>query len=130
MVRKKTGPANAGLSTGTPAPVGSVTLERAIRLYRLVTHLGAGPRTRTALTRRLKLGVRGFYRDLEVLRAIRVSVALIKGKYHLLEDLAAALEKLPFPDPGLSLGEARLLAPGRTRAHKKIREQLHKIDGA
>jgi hypothetical protein len=46
----------------------------------------------------------------------------------LAEDSAQAIERLPFPDPGLTLGEARQLARGRSDAHKKIRKQLHQIE--
>jgi hypothetical protein len=108
--------------------VATVTLERAARLYRLLIMLGRGPQTRAALIRRLRLGIRGYYRDLEILRAIGLIVDLVSGKYHLREDLAPALERLPFPDPSLNLGEARQLAKGRSRAHKKIRDQLEKIE--
>jgi hypothetical protein len=109
------------------APV-SVTPERAGRLFRLLTLLGAGPQTRATLTRRLRLGVRGFYRDLEVLREVSIQIALTNGKYSLLEPAAQAIHRLPFPDPGLTLGEARQLARGRLGAHKKIRQQLDKIE--
>lgn len=106
----------------------SVSAERAGRLFRLLTLLGAAPQTRTTLTRRLRLGVRGFYRDLEVLRGAGIAVTLNNGKYVLVEAVGTAIERLPFPDPGLTLGEARLLARGRSNAHTKIREQLVKIE--
>ena len=108
--------------------ISTVSSDRAGRLFRLLTLLGAGPQTRAGLTRRLRLGIRGFYRDLEVIRAVGIDVALSGGKYILLEDASTAIERLPFPDPGLTLGEARLLARGKTTAHKKIREQLTKIE--
>jgi predicted DNA-binding transcriptional regulator YafY len=117
MAKKRSAPARA-----------SVTPERAGRLFRLLTLLGAGPQTRMTLTRRLRLGVRGFYRDLEVLRTVGIPVVLLNGKYALAEDAAQAIERLPFPDPGLTLGEARQLARGRSDAHKKIRKQLHQIE--
>jgi hypothetical protein len=106
----------------------SVTPDRAGRLFRLLTLLGTGPQTRTNLTRRLRLGVRGFYRDLEVLRQVGIRVALVNSKYVLTEDAASAIDRLPFPDPGLTLGEARQLARGKLSAHRKIREQLVKIE--
>ncbi len=106
----------------------TVTMERAARLYRLLTLLGNGPQTRAGLTRRLHLRIRGFYRDLEVLRAVNILVELSGGKYRLVEEPAQAIERLPFPDPGLNLGEARQLARGRSRAHKKIKYQLDKIE--
>src|SRR5688572_14701054 len=104
-----------------------VSSERAARLYRLLSFLGAGPQTRSSLTRRLRLGIRGFYRDLEVLRAVGIQVELANGRYHLVEEVTQAIERLPFPDPGLTLGEARELSRGRSKAHKKIREQLERI---
>ena len=111
------------------APVrSSVTPERAGRLYRLLTLLGAAPQARTTLTRRLRLGLRGFYRDLEVLREVGILIELRAGKYALVEEVALAIERLPFPDPVLSLGEARMLAKGRSEAHKKIRRQIEKIE--
>jgi hypothetical protein len=89
--------------------------------------LGKSAQTRSALIRRLGLGVRGFYRDLEVLRAVNIAVELVNGHYMLLENLSQAVERLPFPDPGLTLGEARLLAKGRSGAHRKLKEQLRSI---
>ena len=106
----------------------SVTPERAGRLFRLLTLLRAGPQTRKALTRKLRLGVRGFYRDLEVLREVGIQVELENGRYLLREDPDLVIERLPFPDPMLTLGEARQLARGRSLAHKKIRQQLEKIE--
>jgi len=120
MVKKK---------TKSKRSIAKVTLERAARLYRLLKMLGKGPQTRSTLVRRLRLGIRGFYRDLEILRLVDITVELEGGKYYLREDLAIALERLPFPDPNLNLGEARQLAKGRAAAHKKIRSQLEKIEG-
>ena len=117
MAKKRSDPAHVG-----------VTPERAGRLFRLLTLLGGGPQSRKTLTRRLRLGVRGFYRDLEVLREVGIPVILLNGKYALAEDAGRAIERLPFPDPGLTLGEARQLARGRNDAHKKIRKQLDKIE--
>lgn len=126
MERKNGNP--GGLPRPKSTGAGGVTLERAIRLYRLISYLANGPQTRAALTRRLKLGVRGFYRDLEVLRALGISVSLLGRKYQVQEEPRAALEKLPFPDPGLTLGEARGLAKGRTRAHRKVRDLLKQVE--
>jgi len=108
-------------------PATAVTADRASRLYRLLHLLGQGAQTRAALTRKLRLGIRGFYRDLEVLRTVGIAVDLVNSRYVLLEDLAEAIERLPFPDPGLTLGEARLLAKGRSRAHRKLKDQLEAI---
>jgi predicted DNA-binding transcriptional regulator YafY len=106
---------------------GSVTANRAARLYRLLTLLAKGAQTRSVLIRRLKLGVRDFYRDLVVLQKAGINVELLDGRYSLGEPAAAALERLPFPDPGLTLGEAQQLAKGRSRAHRKLKSQIDQI---
>src|SRR5437660_7412937 len=93
--------------------VNAVTAERAQRLHRLLRLLGQGPQARAVLLRKLRLGIRGFYRDLETLRVVGTEVKLAEGKYRLVDTLEAAVDRLPFPDPSLTLGEARVLAKGR-----------------
>src|SRR5438445_3186817 len=102
----------------TPA-ARSVTANRAARLFRLLTLLSRGPQARSVLTRRLKVGVRDFYRDLVILQKVGIGVELIDGRYSLGEPALHAIERLPFPDPGLTPGEARSLSKGRTAAHRK-----------
>jgi predicted DNA-binding transcriptional regulator YafY len=106
----------------------SVTIDRAQRLFRMLNLLGKGPQTRLVLTRKLRLAVRGFYRDLEVLRDVGIKVKLHDSRYHLQDDLAGALDRLPFPDPNLTLGEARQLGRGRLAVHRKIKALLEKIE--
>ena len=98
----------------------TVTAERAGRLYRLLKMLGVSPQSRGALTRRLRLDVRGFYRDLELPRTAGLPVTLNQGRYGLTEPEDSALARLPFPDPRLTLGEALRLARGRTLAHRRL----------
>jgi hypothetical protein len=93
-------------------------------LCKLLRLLGTGPQTRAALTRRLRLDVRGFYRDLVVLRRAGIAVVLEAGRYRLDESADRAIARVPFPDPHLTLGEARQLARGRTAAHRKLQEQV------
>jgi biotin operon repressor len=114
--------------TAEPIEVSSVTADRAARLYRLVRLLTDAPQSRAALLRRLNLNIRGFYRDLEALRTAGVTILLVKGRYTLDHDPHEAIELLPFPDPGLTMGEARQLAKGRTRGHKKIQVHLKNIE--
>jgi predicted DNA-binding transcriptional regulator YafY len=101
-----------------------VTPDRFTRLYRLVQILAAGPQPRTALARRLGLDVRGFYRDLELLRAAGVPITLAKGRYCLEGKADDALARLPFPDPHLTLGDALLLARGRSAVHQKLKAHI------
>jgi hypothetical protein len=102
----------------------SITPERAARLYRLVQLVSSGPRTRTTLTGRLRLDVRAFYRDLDLLRSHGITLLLHAGRYALEGQLDDALARLPFPDPCLTLGEIQRLAKGRTAAHHKLRARV------
>jgi predicted DNA-binding transcriptional regulator YafY len=77
--------------------------------------------------RRLHLDVRGFYRDLELLRDSGITINLEARRYRLLDKTANAITRLPFPDPHPTLGEALQLARGRTRAHRKLKKQVAEI---
>lgn len=105
----------------------SVSLERAARLYRLVELLGDGPRTRAQILSKLKIDIRTFYRDLELLRDCRIAVELENRKYVLVPSAKDALLVLPFPDPCLTLGDAQQLAKGRSKIHQKLRDVLKQI---
>ncbi|MBX9627782.1 MAG: hypothetical protein K2X82_28550 [Gemmataceae bacterium] len=108
-----------------PAPA-ALTAPRAARLYKLLTLLGAGPQTRRHLLTRLRIDIRGFYRDLEALRGFGIEVlARPDAKYLLEGGLDAALARLPFPDPGLNVRDALLLANGPTAAHRKLRQRVN-----
>src|SRR5436190_1640700 len=116
MAKKRVPPAPPPSATEARA---SVTPDRFARLYLLLTVLAKSPQPRAALAKRLKLDVRGFYRDLEVLRLAGVSIELSKGKYYLRDTITAARERLPFPDPLLTVGEVTQLARGSGAAHKR-----------
>jgi len=107
----------------------AVTLDRAARLYRLMQILNEGPQTRQGLMKRLRLDVRGFYRDLELLRSAGIGLPLSEGRYQLEKSMADLLRLLPFPDPGLTLGEAFELSKGRSPAHAKLRKQIARVVG-
>lgn len=115
MARKRAAPAPRAL---TPA--------RAARLYRLLTLLGAGPQPRPILLRKLKLDVRGFYRDLEALRRYGIGISPDEHtRYVLAGEVNDALALLPFPDPGLSVRDALQLATGTTPAHRRLRQRVN-----
>ena len=109
------------------ASVVSLTSLRAARLFRLLTLLGSGPQTRSFLLRRLKLDIRGFYRDLETLKALGIEWTTTDDdpKYALIGELDEALAKLPFPDPGLNFRDAQQLSNGSTAAHRKLKQRLN-----
>jgi predicted DNA-binding transcriptional regulator YafY len=118
MAKKRKSPAK---------PAATVTAERFVRLYRMVKLLAAGAQTRENLTRRLRLDVRGFYRDLDLLRSSGVSVALSSGRYTLEQDAEHALALLPFPDPRLTLGAAKTLSKGRSPVHRALAETIASV---
>src|SRR4051794_18312253 len=97
----------------------AVSPDRFARLCRLLRALAGGPHSRAQLARRLRLDVRGFYRDLELVRSAGISVSVSGGRYALGVGLEEALDRLPFPDPRLTLGEALALARGRTQAPRR-----------
>ena len=112
------------------APSVTLTTPRAARLYRLLTLLGDGPQTRQQLLRRLRIDVRGFYRDLESLRGLGIDVELGDDtRYCLLGPLDDALAKLPFPDPGLNFRDVQQLARGETAAHRKLKKRINSFLG-
>jgi predicted DNA-binding transcriptional regulator YafY len=107
-----------------------VTAQRAARLYRLLSLTADKAQTRTALLRKLRVDLRGFYRDLELLRSLGIAVPADGDRYQLLGTLDEALALLPFPDPGLSLREALVLCNGRTDAHRKLRSRVNTLIGS
>ncbi len=111
----------------SPTPAAPVTAERAMRLFRLVTLLGERPRTRQFLTRRLSVGIRDFYRDLEILRRSGVDIVHQDNSYTLLTVFKTAQSLIPFPNPGLTLGEAEQLARGRSAAHRKLQSLVQSL---
>jgi hypothetical protein len=117
-------------SRSNPGPASdrsAVTPERFVRLYRLIQILGNGPQNRHALAKRLSVDIRGFYRDLDVVRKAGVPISLSAGRYSLSEAAATALARLPFPDPHLTLGDARALSKGRTKTHQLLKAQITAI---
>lgn len=105
----------------------AVTAERAARLHQLVVLLAAGPQTRDALRRRLRMDVRSFYRDLELLRGAGIAVPLQDRHYVLAMTPTQAYALLPFPDPHLTLGDAAQLAKGNGPAQRKLRAIFDQI---
>jgi hypothetical protein len=108
----------------------TLTGQRAARLYRLLTLLGEGPQTRQQILRKLRIDVRGFYRDLEVLRGMGIEVHTgDDNRYSLTTNLDDALARLPFPDPGLNFRDVQQLAKGDTAAHRKLKQRINSFLG-
>ena len=90
-------------ATSRKRPSVHITLARAARLHRFVRFLAAEPRTRDVVLGELDVGLRTFYREVELIQRCGIKVRL-KGKlYQLMPTGEPPDGKLPFPDPGLSV---------------------------
>jgi hypothetical protein len=117
----------ATMSISTRKVASSLSPGRIARLCRFVQLVGKGPKTRAALVKKLKVNIRGFYRDFQQMREFGVAVEMHDGRYVLRQTVGEALGRLPFPDPGLSVQEVMQLAVGRTAAHQKLRAQIERL---
>jgi hypothetical protein len=97
-------------STRSRRPAVHITLGRAARLYQLVRLLTEQARSREAILAALDIGLRTFYRELELLNRCGVKVAQKQRLYTLLSTPEQAAGRLPFPDPQLSFAEMEQLA--------------------
>jgi hypothetical protein len=104
----------------------AVSMARAGRLYRLVLALGDGPQTRATLLKRLKVGVRTFFRDVELLRGVGIAAESSEDGYGLGQPVEEALQLLPFPNPDLTFGDVMLLMKGRSQTHRKLKQWLER----
>jgi hypothetical protein len=105
-------------------PAVHITLQRAARLHRLVRFLAGEPRGRPAILSELRIGLRTFYRELELLRRCGVKIRHRAKLYHLLPTAAEAEGRLPFPDPQLSFAEMAELAACDCPAGRRLAAML------
>lgn len=122
--------------TGKPSPTPKrrpllqITLARAARLHRLVRLLAESPRPRDLILNQLGIGLRTFYRELELLNRCAVKVKLRDKSYVLQSTVAKAEERLPFPDPQLSFAEMAELAGYGGEASKRLAGLLDRVINA
>jgi hypothetical protein len=105
-------------------PAVHITLQRAARLHRLVGFLAASPRNRPAILSELRIGLRTFYRELELLRRCGVKVRQRNKLYTLVGTAEQAEGRLPFPDPQLSFAEMAELARCDCPAGRRLADLL------
>ena len=108
-------------------PGGHITLGRASRLHRLVTTLAESPRAREVLLSTLAIGLRTFYRELELLKKCGIRVRFADHLYVLKTTAEDAEGRLPFPDPQLSFAEMSELARHPGEAAKRLAELLASV---
>jgi hypothetical protein len=108
-------------------PSGHITLQRAARLHRLVRFLAEAPRNRLAVLSELRIGVRTFYREWELLRRCGVRVRQRSRLYSLSTTAEQAEGRLPFPDPQLSFAEMAELAQCDCAAGRRLGALLAEV---
>ena len=101
-----------------------ITLQRAARLHRLVWFLAETPRTRDTILAHLSIGLRTFYRELELLKRCGVKVRHRNKQYTLMATAQQAEGRLPFPDPQLSFAEMTELAACPCDAGRRLADLL------
>jgi predicted DNA-binding transcriptional regulator YafY len=109
-------------STPRRRPVVQITLARAARLHQLVSTLEVGPTARESLLDRLSIGLRTFYRELDLLKRCGIKVGREGKAYRLKSTMQQAEGRLPFPDPQLSFAEMAELAQHPGEAAKRLAE--------
>ncbi len=114
-------------SSSRRRPSVHITLHRAARFHRLVGYLGLSARTRADILTHLRIGLRTFYRELDLLRRCGVKVRHRKKLYHLLTTAEDAEGRLPFPDPQLSFAEMAELAACDCPTGKRLAELLASV---
>jgi predicted DNA-binding transcriptional regulator YafY len=113
--------------TARRRPATHITLGRAARLHRLVASLAESPKSREALLAELKVGLRTFYRELELLRRVGVKIRLADRAYKMSTTMEEAEGRLPFPDPQLSFAEMAELSRGPGEAARRLAELLASV---
>ncbi|WP_169978722.1 hypothetical protein [Tautonia rosea] len=108
-------------------PAVQITDSRAARLHRLARLLDEAPRSRAELLDMLQIGLRTFYRELELLRRCGVKIRLIGKKYQLRGTLSQAETQLPFPDPRLSFAEMVELSSYQGAASRRLGAMLKRV---
>ena len=101
-----------------------ITLQHAARLHRLVWFLAETPRTRDTILAHLSIGLRTFYRELELLKRCGVKVRHRNKQYTLMATAKHAEGRLPFPDPQLSFAEMAELAACPCDAGRRLADLL------
>ena len=108
-------------------PAIHITLARAARLHRLITLLAANPRSREEVLQNLGIGLRTFYRELELLKRCGIRIQQKNRAYILLSTAAQAEGRLPFPDPQLSFAEMAELSTYPGAAARRLAELLASV---
>jgi predicted DNA-binding transcriptional regulator YafY len=114
-------------SSRSRRPAVHITLGRAARLHRLVVTLADSPKGRDAILAALGIGLRTFYRELELLKRCGVKIQQKNKLYTLLSTSSQAEGRLPFPDPQLSFAEMEELSRCPGEAGRRLAALLASV---
>ena len=114
-------------SVGRRRPVAHISLGRASRLFRLVSLLGEGAGDRDRLLAGLSIGLRTFYRELDLLKRCGIRIRRDGRAYTLKTSPDDAQGRLPFPDPQLSFAETAELARHDGDASQRLAKLLDSV---
>ena len=93
----------------------------------MVKLLSQAPKTRSAILAALTIGLRTFYRELELLQRCGVKIQQKDKLYTLISTAAQAEGRLPFPDPQLSFAEMEELSRSPGEAGKRLAALLDSV---
>ena len=108
-------------------PAVHITLGRAARLHHMVKLLSQAPKNRSAILGALAIGLRTFYRELELLHRCGVKIQQKNKLYTLISTATQAEGQLPFPDPQLSFAEMEELSRGPGEAARRLAALLDSV---
>jgi hypothetical protein len=114
---------------GRRRPWINLTRRRASRLHALVRLLEERPRARDEILRTLDVGLRTFYRELDLLKRRGVKVRHKDRLYSLGPDAREPAGRLPFPDPQLSFAEIAELARCDCESGRRLAALLESVTG-
>ena len=117
----------ARTATSRRRPAVHITMARAARLHRLVSIVSQAPKRRDQLLAGLQIGLRSFYRELDLLKRFGVKVKLVRKEYVLQTTALEAEGRLPFPDPQLSFAEMAELSRGTGPAAQRLAQILEAV---
>jgi predicted DNA-binding transcriptional regulator YafY len=108
-------------------PSVQISLNRAGRLHRLIALLSEGARRRDEILDELGIGLRTFYRELELLKRCGIKVQFQGRAYRLRIPADQAERRLPFTDPQLSFAEMADLSRHPGPASRRLAELLARV---
>ena len=104
-----------------------ITTQRCSRIYKLLLLMAKNRSKRSAILKKLKIGSRTFYRDLDLLRECGLNIDLNDHGYRLKNSIDDSLQCLPFPDPHFTFHDAVVLSKGRSKSHQKLKQQIEQM---